>query len=171
MWKWTSKDESKSVPSMPGAVSPVLGIPSQESVQAGPRRQSVGSLGRDATHIGTSIVIKGDVSGSGNVYLDGELEGSVELLDSALTVGPAGRIRANLQARSIVVQGRVDGNLYVIEGAELKKSATVVGDIYTPRIAIEDGAFLEGNVCVHKDTPRPQTKKESATLSGRVRAA
>jgi cytoskeletal protein CcmA (bactofilin family) len=116
-------------------------------------------------------VIKGDVSGSGNVYLDGELEGSVELLDSALTVGPAGRIRANLQARSIVVQGRVDGNLYVIEGAELKKSATVVGDIYTPRIAIEDGAFLEGNVCVHKDTPRPQTKKESATLSGRVRAA
>jgi cytoskeletal protein CcmA (bactofilin family) len=120
----------------------------------------------DVTHIGKSIVIKGDVSGSGNVYLDGELEGSVELLDGALTVGSEGRIRANLQARSIVVQGRVDGNLYgLVERAELKKSATVVGDIYTPRIAIEDGAFLEGNVWVHKDTPRPRTKKEDAAAT------
>jgi cytoskeletal protein CcmA (bactofilin family) len=109
----------------------------------------------DVTHIGKSIVIKGDVSGSGNVYLDGELEGSVELRDGALTVGSEGRIRANLQARSIVVHGRVDGNLYGLERAELKKSATVVGDIYTPRNAIEDGAFLEGNVWVHKGPPFP----------------
>jgi cytoskeletal protein CcmA (bactofilin family) len=94
--------------------------------------------------------------------LDGELEGSVELLDGGLTVGPDGRIRANVQARNIVVRGRVDGSLYGIERAELKKSATVVGDIYTPRIAIEDGAFLEGSVHVHKDTPRRQTKKNDA---------
>jgi cytoskeletal protein CcmA (bactofilin family) len=116
-------------------------------------------------------VIKGDVSGSGIVCLDGELEGGVELLDGALTIGPEGRIRANLQAPSIVVQGRVDGNLYGLERTELKKSATVVGDIYTPRIAIEDGAFLEGNALVHTNTPRPQAKKERATFSGRVRAA
>ena len=122
--------------------------------------QSVESLRPDGTHIGKSIGIKGDVSGSGNVYLDGELEGSVELLDGALTVGPQGKIRANLHARSIVVEGRVDGNLYGLERTELKKSATVVGDIYTPRIAIEDGAFLKGNVWVHKDIPGPQTKKE-----------
>jgi cytoskeletal protein CcmA (bactofilin family) len=64
-----------------------------------------------------------------------------------------------------VVQGRVDGNLYGLERAELKKSATVVGDIYTPRIVIEDGAFLEGNVRVHKDIPRPQTKKASAAAT------
>lgn len=107
-------------------------------------------------------VIKGDVSGSGNVYWDGELEGSVELLDGDFTVGSEARIHANLQARSIVVQGRVDGNLYGLERAELKKSATVVGDIYTPRIAIEDGAFLEGNVRIHKDIPRPQTRKGNA---------
>ena len=92
--------------------------------------------------------------------MDGELEGSVELPDSSLAVGSDGRIRANLLARSIVVQGRVDGNLYGLERAELKKSATVVGDIYSPRIAIEDGAFLAGNVQVHKDIPNPQTKKE-----------
>ena len=134
-------------------------------MQTVPQLQSVESLRTDVTRIGKSIVIKGDVSGSGDVYLDGDLEGSVELLDGSLTVGSGGCIRANLQARSIVVQGRVDGNLYGLERAELKKSATVVGDIYTPRIAIEDGAFLEGNVRVYKDIPRSQTKKASAAAT------
>jgi cytoskeletal protein CcmA (bactofilin family) len=133
-------------------------------VQTVPQLQLVESFRTDVTHIGKSIVIKGDVSGSRDVYWDGELEGSVELLDGSLTVGSGGCVRANLQARSIVVQGRVDGNLYGLERAELKKSATVVGNIYTPRIAIEDGAFLEGNVRVHKDIPRPQTKKEGSGL-------
>jgi cytoskeletal protein CcmA (bactofilin family) len=160
MWKWTRKDENRPAPV--SAVPPVRSIPSAESVQAVPGLQSLERLRPDVTHIGKLIMIKGNVSGGGNVYLDGELEGSVELLDGAVTVGPEGRIRANLQARSIVVHGRVDGNLYGLERAELKKSATVVGDIYTPRMAIEDGAFLEGNVCVHKDILRPQTKKEDA---------
>ena len=164
MWRWTRKDENRPVP-IPSAVPPVRTIPSEESVQTVPRQQSVESLRTDVTRIGKSIVIKGDVSGSGDVYWDGELEGSVELLDGSLTVGPGGCIRANLQARSIVVQGRVDGNLYGLERAELKKSATVVGDIYTPRIAIEDGAFLEGNVRVYKDIPRSQTKKASAAAT------
>ena len=171
MLKWIRKDENESAPPMPSVVSPVRNIPSQESPQAVPRLQSVESFGSDVTHIGKSIVIKGEVSGSGDVYLDGYLEGTIELLDGSFTVGSEGCIRANLQARSIVVQGRVDGNLYGLERAELKKSATVVGDIYTPRIAIEDGAFLEGNVWVHKDAPRPRTKKEATTFSGRVRGA
>jgi cytoskeletal protein CcmA (bactofilin family) len=134
-------------------------------VQAVPQLHLVESFRPDVSHIGKSIVIKGDVSGSGDVYWDGELEGSVELVDGSLTVGSGGRIRANLQARSIVVQGRVDGNLYGLERAELKKSATVVGDIYTPRIAIEDGAFLEGNVRVYKDIPSSQTKKAVAAAT------
>ena len=137
MWKWTPKDENK----------PVEGSFSE------------------LTHLGKSIVIKGEASGSENVYLDGELEGSVELLEGNLTVGPDGRIRANVQARSIVVYGRVDGNLYGIKGVELKKSAVVVGDIYTPRIVIEDGASLKGSVQIQKDIPRPQTKKEDAAAT------
>ena len=159
MWKWTRKHENKPVPPTPSAAAPVRNIQSRESVQAVPRLQSVESFRPDATHLGKSIVIKGDVYGSGNVYLDGELEGSVELLDGSLTVGTDGRIRANLLASNIVVQGRVNGNLYGIERAELKKSAIVVGAIYTPRIAIEDGASLKGSVLVQKDIPTLQTKK------------
>jgi cytoskeletal protein CcmA (bactofilin family) len=66
------------------------------------------SLRPEATHFGKSIVIKGDISGSENVYVDGELEGSAELIEGSLTVGPDGRIRANVRACSIVVHGRVD---------------------------------------------------------------
>jgi cytoskeletal protein CcmA (bactofilin family) len=131
MWKWTPKDGNKPVE---------------------------GSY-PEATHIGKSIVIKGEVSGSENVYVAGELEGNIELLDGSLTVGPEGRIRANVQARSIVVHGRVDGNLYGTKRVDLKKSAVLVGDICTPRIAIEEGASLKGSVLVQKDIPTLQAKK------------
>ena len=165
MWKWTRKDQNEPVPpsgtsGTPTAAPLAISVPSQEPVRTVLTPQSVESFRPDVTHIGKSIVIKGEVSGSENVYLNGELEGSVELLDGSLTVGPDGRVRANLQARNIVVQGRVDGNLYGIERVELKKSAILVGDIYTPRITIEDGASLEGNVQIQKDVPSPQTKKE-----------
>jgi cytoskeletal protein CcmA (bactofilin family) len=131
MWNWTPIDEKK---------------PS-------------GSSHPEATYIGKSIVIKGEVSGSGNVYVAGELEGIVELLEGNLTVGPEGRIRANVQAHSIVVHGRVDGTLYGTKHVDLKKSAVLVGDIHTSRIAIEEGASLRGSVLVQKDIPTLQRKK------------
>jgi cytoskeletal protein CcmA (bactofilin family) len=108
MWKWTPKDENK--PGTRSATPPAHSAPSQEPVQADPTPQSVESFCHEATRIGKSIVIKGEVSGSENVYVAGEVEGSIELFDGSLTVGPDGRIRANLRARSIVIQGRVDGN-------------------------------------------------------------
>jgi hypothetical protein len=81
------------------ATPPVHSAPSQ--VQTVPTPQSVESFGYEATPIGKSIVIKGEVSGSENVYVAGELEGSVELIDGSLTVRPDGHIRANLRARSV----------------------------------------------------------------------
>jgi len=144
MWKRTPKHEKN--PDTPSAAPPVHRVPSQEPVKTLPTAQSVESFSPEVTRIGKSIMIKGEVSGSENTYLDGELEGSVGLLDGSLTVGPNGRIRADLQARNIVIQGRVDGNLYGLERVELKKSAVFVGDIYTPRVSLEAGAFLQGNV-------------------------
>ena len=107
-------------------------------------------------------MIKGAVSGSENVYVDGELEGCVELFEGNLTVGLEGRIRANVQAHGIVVHGRVDGTLYGTKRVDLKKSATLVGDIYTRRIAIEEGASLTGGVLVKKDIPTFRTRKADA---------
>jgi len=124
MWKWTPKHEKN--PDVPTAAPPVQRVSSQEPVETLPTAQSVESFNPEVTRIGKSIVIKGEVSGSEDTYLDGELEGSVGLVEGSLTVGPDGRIRADLQARNIVIQGRVIGNLYGLERVELKKSAVFV---------------------------------------------
>ena len=98
----------------------------------------------------------------------GEVEGSIELPEGNLTIGPEGRVRANVQARSIVVQGRVDGTLYGTRGVDLKSSAVLVGDIHTPRVSIEEGASLNSGVLVQKEIPlfTEGTKRPPRNASG-----
>lgn len=104
----------------------------------------------DVAHIGKSVVIKGELSGSEDLYLDGEVEGSVELRDHNLTVGPNGHVKANINAKEVVIQGKVDGNVSATERVELRKSAVLVGDIVTRRIVIEDGAYFKGGIDIGK---------------------
>ncbi|PYX95850.1 MAG: polymer-forming cytoskeletal protein [Acidobacteria bacterium] len=101
--------------------------------------------------IGKSVVVKGELSGSEDLYVDGEVEGSIELRDHNLTVGPNGRIRANITAKEIVIHGRVDGNITGKDRVELRKSAVLAGDIVTQRILIEDGAYFKGGIDISKD--------------------
>lgn len=167
MWKWIHKDKTRPEPpgvgsGWPTATALEVGLLLQEPVQKIQAAQLADDFQPDVTHLGKSIVIKGEVSGSGNIHWDGELEGTIELPGSDLTVGPNGRIRANLRARNIVVEGRVNGNLHGVERVELKKSAVLVGDILTQRVAIEDGALLKGSVLVQRESS--QTKKEDKNL-------
>jgi cytoskeletal protein CcmA (bactofilin family) len=101
--------------------------------------------------IGKSVVIKGDVSGSEDLYVDGEVEGSIDLRNHSLTVGPNGKVKASITAKSIVVQGKVDGSLTAADRLDLRKSAIVTGDVITQRISIEEGAFLKGKVDIQKE--------------------
>jgi len=116
----------------------------------------------DVAHIGKSVLVKGELSGSEDLYLDGEVEGSIQLRDHSLIVGPHGRVKANIQARDVVVHGKVDGNIRGTERVELKKSAVLVGDISTQRIIVEDGAFFKGAVDIQKEAAKPDTKREMA---------
>lgn len=116
----------------------------------------------DVAHIGKSVLVKGELSGSEDLYLDGEVEGSIQLKDHSLIVGPHGRVRANIQARDVVVHGKVDGNIRGTERVELKKSAVLVGDISTQRIIVEDGAFFKGAVDVQKEASKTESKREMA---------
>jgi cytoskeletal protein CcmA (bactofilin family) len=102
-------------------------------------------------HIGKSVVIKGELSGSEDLYLDGQVEGSILLKGNNLTVGPNGQVKANVNAKGVVVQGKLEGNLAASDRVELRKSAIVMGDIATQRIAIEEGAYLKGKVDISKD--------------------
>ena len=114
----------------------------------------------ELAHIGKSVVVRGELSGSEDLYLDGEVEGSVELRDHHLTIGPHGKVRASVNARDVVVHGELNGNVHGTERVELKKSAVLNGDIVTQRIVIEDGAFFKGSVDTQRQATKPEPKRE-----------
>jgi cytoskeletal protein CcmA (bactofilin family) len=102
-------------------------------------------------HIGKSVVIKGEVSGSEDLYVDGSVEGKIELRNHSLTVGPNGNIKADVTAKAVLIQGKLDGSVNASDRVELRKAAVVNGDVTTQRIAIEEGAFLKGKVDIQKE--------------------
>ena len=122
-------------------------------------------------HIGKSVIIKGELSGSENLYVDGEVEGSIQLDGHSLTIGQNGRVRANLKAKDIVVQGRVDGSVTAGDRLDLRKTAVLIGDIQAQRLAVEDGAFLKGKIETTKAEPqasgqsRPEIKQVPVVAS------
>ncbi len=97
-------------------------------------------------HIGKSVSIKGELSGSEDVYVDGKVEGSIQLSGNSLTIGPNGQVRANVAVKSVIVGGSLEGNIQASERTELRKSAVVNGDVQTRRIAIEEGAYFKGKL-------------------------
>ena len=111
----------------------------------------------EMAHIGKAVLIKGELSGSEDLYLDGEVEGTIELDKNSLTIGPNGRIRAHVNAREVIIHGKVDGNIRGTDRVELKRSAVLVGDIVTERVSIEDGAFFKGAIDVQREA-KPDTK-------------
>jgi len=97
-------------------------------------------------HIGKSVFIKGELSGSEDIYVDGQVEGNIQLGANNLTIGPNGRVRANISAKNVTIGGTLDGNITATERTELRKTAVANGDVQTKRIAIEEGAFFKGKL-------------------------
>jgi cytoskeletal protein CcmA (bactofilin family) len=104
------------------------------------------SMSSNLAQIGKSVVIKGELSGSEDLYVDGQVEGSISLKDNSLTVGPNGQVKATVGAKVVIVQGKLEGDVQASDRVELRKSAIVTGDISTQRISIEEGAYLKGKV-------------------------
>ena len=105
----------------------------------------------DPAHIGRSVTVKGELSGSEYLFIDGQVEGTIELKGNSLTIGPHGQVKANVNAKDVTVQGKLEGNIQASERAELKKTAVAVGDIITQRVAIEEGAYFKGKVDVQRE--------------------
>src|ERR1700733_9508484 len=100
--------------------------------------------------IGKSVVVEGELSGSEDLYVDGQVEGSIALKGNSLTVGPNGQVKDSVDAKGVVVQGKLDGNIQASDRLDLRKSAIVTGDISAQRISIEEGAYLKGKVEIHR---------------------
>jgi len=127
----------------------------------------------DFAHIGKSVVIKGELSGSEDLYVDGTVEGTIELQGNNLVIGPNGQVRARVNAKGVVIQGKVEGNIRASERAELRKTAVAVGEIITQRVAIEDGAYFKGKVDIQKETAKPGSApySEAKSADGKSAAA
>ncbi len=156
MWKSSRKEEEYSTitgePIGTGAASTPTATAPPRSPE--PLRDSIRSS--EIATIGKSVVVKGELSGSEDLVVDGEVEGSIALRGQSLTVGPNGRVRANIEARNVILHGRVDGDVHASERVELRKSASLSGDITTARISIEDGAFFKGTIDIQKPEPAPK---------------
>ena len=100
--------------------------------------------------IGKSLQVKGTISGHEDLYVDGEIEGTVELEENSLTVGPNGNVNADVKARDITVLGRLNGNVRAGERIEISKTGSLQGDVVTSRIVIEDGAIFKGSIDIVK---------------------
>lgn len=174
MWKWRKEEQRPASVSELEEDSASAAQPESPVVPARVVSKEVFSveavrpfdkLRADVANIGKSVIIKGELSGSEDLYLDGEVEGSIELQGHNLTVGPNGRVRAGIHAKGVIVHGKVDGNVCSAERVELKQSAVFTGDIVTQRIAIEDGAYFKGSVDIQPElnslSAKPEPKSEA----------
>ena len=108
----------------------------------------------ETTLIGTSIVIKGELSCGEDLYIDGQVEGTIDPKENRLTIGPHGRVKANVIACTVVVQGKLEGNIQASDRVDLKQSAVVTGDIAAQRISIDEGASFKGRVNIQREAPK-----------------
>jgi len=122
-------------------------------------------------HIGKSVVVKGDLTGSEDLYVDGQVEGSIDLQGNSLTVGPNGQIRANVSAKTVIVQGKLEGNINATERVDFRKSAIAVGDVITQRVAIEEGAYFKGKVEINKEAPKQAPNPALSGTTGSARSS
>ena len=113
---------------------------------------------RGPANIGKAVMIKGQIFSREDLTIDGEIDGSVELHEHRLTVGPNGKLQAGVKAREVVVLGTIHGNVEASDKIDIRKDAKLVGDIKTARIVIEDGAYFKGSI----DIARPEVSKPAA---------
>lgn len=113
-------------------------------------------------NIGKSVVIKGELSGSEDLTIEGTVEGKIELRENVLTIGPNARISAQIVAKAVVVQGEVQGNITATEKVDLRESGSVDGDVVAPRVAISDGAHFRGSIDMQKAGAKSGEAKPAA---------
>ena len=148
------------------AARPVNETPgSPVSVPEPVRTTTTAARATGAASIGSSIQIKGELQGDEDLTIDGRVEGKIDLRDHNLTIGPNGKIKADLYARHIVIAGDVAGNAHAAERVEIAPSGRLTGDIVSPRITIADGAHFKGSVDMeHKAAAKATTRDDARGL-------
>lgn len=144
-------------PNQPGNQTPPTPEPARPqpaatgaAFDAGRTTAAAGASAGEQATIGKSLVVKGELSGSESLYVDGKVEGAINLPGNRVTVGRNGQVAANIMAREIVVLGKVRGNCQASDRVDIRSEGSLTGDVVAARISIEDGAFFKGGIDIRK---------------------
>jgi cytoskeletal protein CcmA (bactofilin family) len=173
MWNKRKEEEYPPKSSATPAPAPTSQIKENAPMSTNPAPSYHPTESRGPAIIGKSVMIKGQIFSREDLTIDGEIDGSVELHEHRLTVGPNGKLQAGVKAREVVVLGTIHGNVEASDKIDIRKDAKLVGDIKTARIVIEDGAYFKGSIDIARPeaaaatrTPAPaQPKSQPATAS------
>jgi cytoskeletal protein CcmA (bactofilin family) len=180
---WNRRKDDDLALSRPAAQQPAPVEPKKESIAMTPTSGRIAEPFAESTRGGTatlgkSVYVKGQISSREDLTIDGEVEGSIELPDNRLTIGPHGKVTANIKAREIVVLGTVNGNMDVADKIDIRREAKLVGDIRSARIVVEDGAYFKGSIDIVKpeppkvQPPKPQPAPQAqAAAAGQAQAS
>src|ERR1700691_5787981 len=163
MWKPTNQPQipgrpaEPERPTMSTPSAPAITMANEPAVAPRPAAATTTTTADQAT-IGKSLVIKGEVTGSESLYIDGPVEGSISLAGNRVTIGRNGVVAANINAREIVVLGKVRGNLTASDRVDIRSDGSLTGDVVAARISIEDGAYFKGGIDIRKGGTPAQTK-------------
>ena len=123
--------------------------------------------------IGRSLVIKGEISGSESLYIDGTIEGTINFADNRVTIGRNGHVSANINAKELVIMGTVNGNVECTDRLDIRSEGSLTGDVVTERISVEDGAIMRGKIEVKtsgQPKKKPAASEEQKTMAATARA-
>src|ERR1700728_120695 len=165
---WNKRKEEEYPPKSPATPpAPTSQIKENAPMSTNPAPSHHVPESRGPASIGKAVMIKGQIFSREDLTIDGEIDGSVELHEHRLTVGPNGKLQAGVKAREVVVLGTIHGNVEASDKIEIRKDAKLVGDIKTARIVIEDGAYFKGSI----DIARPEASKPAAAPPPQSKAA
>jgi cytoskeletal protein CcmA (bactofilin family) len=164
MWK---RDEAVRPAAGQPPAAPQPPAPSVAGTTPGPRFETGSSMEKDIVNIGKSVVIKGELNGSEDLTIEGHVEGTIQLRDHVLTIGPNGKIKAQVFAKAVIVLGEVTGNVTASDKVDIRDAGSVDGDIISPRVAIAEGAHFRGSVDMQRKgaaaTTTPAAKATAPT--------
>jgi cytoskeletal protein CcmA (bactofilin family) len=162
---WNKKDEPPAP--RPASVTPAPApVPTEIKKEPTPVSstpfRTPESDSRNSATIGKSVKIVGQIFAKEDLYVDGDVEGTIESQDNKVTIGPNGRVQAGIRARDVIILGQVQGNVETSDKVDIRKDAKLVGDITTARISIEDGALFKGSIDIRKPEPKSATPTPAA---------
>ena len=158
---WKRDDAVKPTPHAGAGPAPVTTANTPTSTEGRMTNEPQRGLEKSNVNIGKSVVIKGELSGSEDLTIEGQVEGKIELRQNVLTIGPNGRIKAQVFAKAVVILGEVTGNVTATEKVDIRDNGSVDGDLAAPRVAIAEGAHFRGSIDMQRTGGKPEPKSEA----------